>query len=240
MRQDAEARAQMYGLLSAVFLHPPTGDLLRQITDREFLADLSAFFSREAISELEAFAAGASVEADLGSLRQEYMDLFAVPTGRYVSPFEDVYRGESMDGQPARGPLLGERAIAVRRLYREAGAEMGPECKELPTHIGVELSFMSFLCEREREAVSHDEHCLATGDGAAARCRALQRTFLLGHLNAWFPQLCKAIHAKAKSRLYRALASITEEFLARDAVELLLRAPADEGRPSGAAAGIAV
>jgi len=233
----------MYTFLSAAFLHPPTGDLLRQILDQNFLMGLSALFSREAITELKEFAASASVDADLASLRQEYMDLFAVPTGRYVTPFEDVYQGEGVEGAPERGPLLGQRAIAVRRLYRQAGAEMGPECKELPTLIGVELSFMGFLCEREQEAISHDEDGVSTdvegGTGAAARYRALQRKFLLNHLNAWFPQLSKAIHAKAKSRLYPGLALITEEFLARDAVELLLRPPAAAGRPAQAAAGIA-
>lgn len=221
-REDAAARANMYTFLSAVFLHPPTGDLVRQIMDQTFLTDLSALFSREAVMELRRFAANASVDADLASLRQEYMDLFAVPTGRYVTPFEDVYQGEGIDGALERGPLLGERAIAVRRLYRQAGAEMTRECRELPTHIGVELSFMAFLCEREREAISRDDAGIGSAetDGATGTpgCyRGLQLRFLQNHLNAWFPQLRKAIQAHAKSRLYPGLALITEEFLLRDA-----------------------
>ena len=228
MPQDAEARAKMYTFLSAVFLHPPTGALVQQIRDQSLLTDLSALFSREAIKELEEFSAGAGVDADLASLTQEYMDLFAVPTGRYVTPFEDVYLGASVEGERERGPLLGEQAIAVRRLYRQAGVEMTRECRELPTHIGVELSFMGFLCEQEQEmeAISRDDTGIARADADAepdgrGRYRDLQLRFLQNHLNVWFPHLRRAIQTKAKSRLYPGLALISEEFLARDAAGLL-------------------
>lgn len=234
--EDAAARANMYAFLATVFLQPPTGDLLRQITDQNFLTDLSAFFSRAAITELEEFANSASIDADLPSLRQEYLDLFAVPTGRYVTPFEDVYQGEGIEGTSERGPLLGERTIAVRRLYRQASAEISGDCKELPTHIGVELSFMGFLCEREREAISRDgaESC-AAGAGGEPSARELQLRFLQKHLNVWFPQLRRAIQAKAKSRLYPGLALITEEFLARDAADLLHQSPSGRAAPARAA-----
>jgi TorA maturation chaperone TorD len=226
MQQDAEARAKMYTFLSSVFLHPPTVPLVQQIRDQSLLTDLSALFSREAIQELEEFSAGAGVDADLASLRQEYMDLFAVPTGRYVTPFEDVYLGASVEGERERGPLLGEQAIAVRRLYRQAGVEMTRECRELPTHIGVELSFMGFLCEQEMEAVSRDNTGIVWADADAepdgrGRYRDLQLRFLQNHLNVWFPHLRRAIQSKAKSRLYPGLALISEEFLARDAAGLL-------------------
>lgn len=240
-REDAAARRNMYAFLSAVFLHPPTGELVRQIMDQKLLTDLSALFSREAITELQAFAASASVDADLASLRQEYMDLFAVPAGRYVTPFEDVYQGEGIEGASERGPLLGQRAIAVRRLYRQAGAEMTRECRELPTHIGVELSFMAFLCEQESEAISRDEAGIFSAEadgetGAPGRYREFQLRFLQNHLNGWLPQLRKAIQAKAKSRLYPALALITEAFLARDAVDLLHQSPSAGDAAARAAA----
>ena len=131
-----------------------------------------------------------------------------------------------MDGRLQRGPLLGERAIAVRRLYQQAGAEMDRACKELPTHIGVELSFMSFLCKREAEAISHekgdakpDTEQEETAD--SAKYRKLQIRFLTEHLNDWFPRLSRSIQANAKSRFYRGLARITEEFLAQDTASLL-------------------
>ncbi len=120
-----------------------------------------------------------------------------------------------------RGPLLGERAIAARRIYRAAGADMDRMCKELPTHIGVELSYMSFLCEREAAAIRDEEgQALPDEEKRAAadsvRYRILQKKFLDEHLNAWFPHLSRSIQANAKSNFYRGLARITEAFLAAD------------------------
>ena len=223
-QEDARTRGTMYRFLSTIYLSPPEQDLVRHVTGKYFLEELSSLFGEKAVAELKEFAAG--FDKDFASLRQEYMDLFAVPTGRYVTPFEDVYQGTTMEGEPAKGPLLGLRAVSVIRIYREAGAEMDRACKELTTHIGVELSFMSFLCEREAEAIPHekgdakpDSEQEETAD--SAKYRKLQIRFLTEHLNDWFPRLSRSIQANAKSRFYRGLARITEEFLDQDTASLL-------------------
>jgi TorA maturation chaperone TorD len=110
---------------------------------------------------------------------------------------------------------------------------MDRECKELPTHIGVELSFMNFLCEREVEALQNEE-----GDGwndkeerkdtDSIRYRELQIRFLQEHLNLWFSELSQSIQANAKSQLYRGLALITEEFLRWDTAGLLTQSPVEK------------
>ncbi len=214
---DAQARAQMYHFLSAIYLRPLGQDAIRHLMDPEVLEQLVSLFGEPAVAALKAFSASVRVDQDLETLRQEYMALFAVPTGRYVTPFEDVYQGEAADGSRIGGPLLGDRAVAVKQMYRSAGAEMERACMELPTHIGVELSFMSFLCERE-QTLLEDEIDNTTG---CTRYREFQIRFLQEHLNAWFPQLGKSIQAKAKSPLYRGLAQITAAFLAQDTCELL-------------------
>jgi len=210
----------MYRFLSAVYLNPPSHDLLRQLLAADFLRELSTLFSSEPVAEIEKFAAALDPDRDFSALKQEYMDLFAVPTGRYVTPFEDVYRAGE-EGNPT-GPLLGGSAIAVIRTYREAGAKLDSTCTELPTHIGVELSFMSFLCHREAEVLAAVEESrdAAGAPTGCARYRALQTRFLLEHLNDWFPRLSQVIQTHTKSALYRGLALITEEFLAEDLAHL--------------------
>lgn len=225
-REQARTRAFLYRLLSTTYLAPPAPDLVRRMTDADFLEDLSLLLGGRAAAELKEYAVGP--DGDPGALKQEYMDLFAVPTGRYVAPFEDVYRCATGEGDPGKGALLGERAIAVRRMYREAGAEMDRACRELCTHIGVELSFMSFLCEREADAIPEEKgrprpDPKPEGAGDSARYRELQVRFLEGHLNDWFPRLSRAIQANARSRFYRALSRVTEEFLAEDAANLPAR-----------------
>jgi TorA maturation chaperone TorD len=232
--QEAAARANMYRFLSAVYLSPVDEELLRQLVDHDFLDELSTMFGEQAVAELKGYASHASVDEDLQHLKQEYMDLFAVPTGRYVTPFEDVYRGGMADDEKGRGPLLGERAIAVTRTYRSAGAAMDRACKELPTHVGVELSFMSFLCEQEAVATCHEESDAATNreekePTESTRYRELQSRFLQEHLNQWFPQLSARIQARAGKPFYRGLAAVTEEFLSRDASGLLAQVREQSG-----------
>jgi TorA maturation chaperone TorD len=220
-QQDAEARGNVYGFLSAVYLHPPEQILLQRIVAKGFLDELSALFGGEAVAGLKKFAAATCVKKDAGFIKQDYMDLFAVPKGRYVTPFEDVYRGISAEGERQKGPLVGTQTISVRKIYRVAGAEMGLACKELPTHIGVELAFMGFLCEREAAAIFNekqdkleDQRTMKTAE--PIRYRELQIRFLQDHLNEWFPQLSKSIQANANSYFYRGMAQLTEAFLSRD------------------------
>ena len=225
-RKDAHARADMYAFFAAVYLRPPTPRLMRYLLAENFLEELASLFGEEIVADLRKIAADIHPDSDFAAVDQEYMNLFAVPTGRYVTPFEDVYRGIRSEGLLQRGPLLGERAIAVRRIYRAAGADMDSACKELPTHIGVELSFMSFLCERQAAAIHGEEEQKLPMDekrtaADSVRHRELQVKFLNEHLNAWFPQLSRSIQANAKSPFYRCLALITEAFLAYDTAGLL-------------------
>lgn len=219
--QEAKSRGSMYRFLAAVYLYPPTEDMMRQTRNQSFVEDLVGLLSGQAATELKQYAAALDPTEETLPLKQEYLDLFVVPAGRYVTPFEDVYRGIRRDGKQERGPLLGERAVAVKMIYREVGAQMDQACKELPTHIGVELSFMGFLCERE--AVSIDERgeaeCSDDDQNTAVTSsvyRQYQQKFLQEHLNNWFPQLNQAIQEKAKSHFYRGLAQLTEDFLAWD------------------------
>lgn len=233
--QEAEARANIYRFFSTAYLQPPHGDLVRQILDEDFLSSICTQFSDRALATLRSLpAAMADPDMDLASLRQEYMDLFAVPTGRYVTPFEDVYRGKTPDGTPDRGPLMGERAIAVRRLYRAAGAEMDSECKELPTHVGVELAFMGFLCEQQAAALRAGLQAAADWHGY----RRIQIVFLQRHLNDWFPRLSEVIQAHATTPLYRGLALLTEDFLAWDAACFAAESPSDKDAAPQASDGL--
>jgi TorA maturation chaperone TorD len=220
----------LYQFLAAAYLRPLTPEALHHLTDPGVLQELAALFGEEATVTLREFSTRSHREKRDEGLRQEFMDLFAVPAGRYVTPFEDVYRGASAERQ--LGPLLGEHAVAVKRLYRAAGGEVEENCKELPTHIGVELAFMSFLCAREAAAkCAEGDASASAGDAnAPAPCafyRSLQLRFLREHLNAWFPQLSTAIREKASSGLYRGLAELTEVVLERDAA-WLSSAPAPE------------
>lgn len=235
---QAKARANMYAFLAALYLRPPETAFLRRLLDPDCLAELATFFGERAIAGLRDAAGYGAAEQPAAWFKQEFMDLFAVPTGRYVMPFEDVYLAGSPDSQETRGPLLGIGAVEVNRMYRETGAQLDRTCRELPTHIGVELSFMSFLCEREAAALSEEERRRASSqDGEQPAINSLYRQiqlkFLREHLNRWFPRLSRRIQENARSPFYRSLALITEELLSCDTVDLQQprrSCPGDSGR----------
>lgn len=229
-QQEAQIREAIYSFLSSVYLHPVSEVTLQQICDDLFLNDLVEVLPGEATVELRQYLSAldtTSLADELAVLKQEYMSLFTVPTGRYVTPFEDIYRGKTTDGQPHRGPLLGVRAIAAKQLYREAGAEMDNITKELPNHIGVELSFMRFLCEREAAALidnnsdifdkNNDQDNIDTSTFSQAEIyRAYQVRFLGEHLTRWFPELNEEIQKKSVHVFYRSISSMTQEYLQQD------------------------
>ncbi|HET7796886.1 MAG TPA: molecular chaperone TorD family protein [Nevskia sp.] len=227
---DPRTREQLYHFLGAAYLRPLTQDALHRLLDASVLDELAAVFGEQAIAALRGFATGRNIDCE--HLRQEFMDLFAVPSGLQVTPFEDVYRGASA-GQRL-GPLLGEHAVAVKRLYRPAGGEVGESCTELPTHVGVELSFMSFLCAREAAVCGMSDGASAAEPPAgsdASFYRTLQIRFLREHLNAWFPRLRRAIRERASSDLYRGLADLTQVVLERDADVILFAPPTESRQP---------
>lgn len=225
---DPQTREQLYHFLAAAYLRPLTPEALRHVTDPGVLQELAALLGEEAIAALRGFSTNARGQPGAEDLQQEFMDLFAVPAGRYVTPFEDVYRGASAERQ--LGPLLGAHAVAVKHLYQAAGGEVDENCKELPTHVGVELAFMSFLCAREAAALCAQADP-STGEGGtsgaapSAYFRALQLRFLREHLNTWFPRLSSAIQEKASSGFYHGLAALTEVVLERDAAWLMSQLP---------------
>lgn len=228
--QTALLREAIYAFLSSVYLHPVTEASLLHISDEQFLNDLAEVLPGEATTELRNYFGALDpslLSKELAALKQEYMNLFSVPTGRYVAPFEDIYRGKTAEGQPHRGPLLGVRAIAAKQLYREAGARMDNVCKELPNHIGVELSFMHFLCGREASTCMSDAlNALDLDDvdsdiySPAEVYRAYQIRFLNEHLTRWFPQLNEEIQQKSGHVFYRSISNMTEVFLEQDLANL--------------------
>lgn len=227
---EPQARAELYHFLAAAYLRPLAPEAVNYLTSKGVLQEFYSVFGERVRPALRCFFDAAAEAQDAQRVRQDYMDLFAAPTGAYVMPFEDVYRGTAEGG--GRGPLLGERAIAVRRLYREAGACVDSDCRELPTHIGVELGFMSYLCAREAEAQRGEQG--ANNKVHPSFYRGLQLRFLREHLSAWFPELSRAIRDQASSELYRGLAQLTEVVLERDAAWLM----SEPSTPGGVAAAV--
>lgn len=211
----AQARGNMYRFLSAAFLEPPGERLVAPLLEDGFLERLEEIFGAVAVEDLRCFVHG--FQGEYAGLDQEFQGLFMVPLGRYVTPYEAVYRDEPEVGDTrGRGLLMGPSTLAVKRLYHEAGAAISDDFKDLPDHVGLELACMEFLCQAEARAWDKedlDEMC---------RVRGLQRRLLEEHLLQWIPALCQRIRERAAGPLYRGIASLTEAYLHQEAEALTL------------------
>lgn len=206
----ALARGQLYRFLATAFLRPPAEPFVAPFLDRALLAELAERFGRETVRDLAAFREG--FDSDYQVLDQQYQDLFAVPLGRYVTPYEAVYRDERVVGDElVRGLLMGPSTLAVKAFYQEAGLEIPADLLELPDHVGLELGCMQALCDAEARAWQK-------GDAEAAACaRGLQRRLLEEHLLRWVPALCARIRDSAPGPFYQGIAALTEAVIVQDA-----------------------
>lgn len=220
-RLAIEFRANLYRILASAFASPPSVDTVQALTGSDFADLLAGFLGEEATSDggpprellprtpcshprsesADGSVSGGS-STDLSLIRQEYFDLLAVPTDRYLTPFESVYCDQrEFEGKNVRGLLHGPSSRRVERAYAASG--LAVEAKELPDHIGCELGFMAELCAREAAA-------LDSGDPAAADAAAeTRRAFAAEHPARWVPRLCDRLGSTARTGFYRAVARIT-------------------------------
>ena len=205
----AELRRDLCCLLAAAFLGPPTDALVAPLRDAATLEVLGALFGGEAVEPLRLWRHPGTVTADL---RQEYFDLLAVPTARYLAPFESVSCDRrEVDGQVVGGLTGGPSSRAVERLYERAGFVL--EVRELPDHVGCELAFMAELCAREAVALRDGDPTAAL---AAARAR---RRFAREHLGRFAPGLCRRLEEGTAQPLLAGVARLTAALVAEEVAD---------------------
>ena len=96
-RRDAQARADMYAFLAAVYLRPPAPDLVRHLVAENFLEELSSLFGEEIVSDLKKFAAGTHPDSDFAALDQEYTSKALRAFQIFVEDFPTHQRREDVD-----------------------------------------------------------------------------------------------------------------------------------------------
>ena len=87
-RDRAKSRSSMYGFFAAHYLCPPDEDLVQHLRGEGFRHELASLFGPEEVAKLSGFPASVRPDEDMVALRQEYMDLFVVPSSRYVTELQ--------------------------------------------------------------------------------------------------------------------------------------------------------
>lgn len=209
-----EVRAQVYGLLSNLYLNRLDEPMMAVLRDPDFVASWPLGADLPDVADGLACIAGALPNATLDDLRQEFYHLFGALGPADAPPWPSVY----LDRERV---IMGEETLRVRALYARYGLAASEAGRQPDDHLGLQLQFLSTLAARAAER-------LAAGDETGARTLLEgQRECLEEHLLRWVAQFAARAVAASDSGFYGGLAQVTLGLLRHDLSEVsrLLAAP---------------
>jgi TorA maturation chaperone TorD len=201
----ARSRSKIYRLLAEIFSHPPSKALIEKM-----MKDFLPLFYQSVGEDYS------GLKVDLGSIlkrtdcakvfEEEFCALFQVPTKRYITPYESVYK---------EGKMAGRALSSVKKFYVTEGVAID-KLKDLPDYIGLEFDFMSYMIEREALALE------TTNKTPVIHMLEVEKKFLENHILTWFPRLSKNIKKQAQISFFPEIAEVTSKFLLQDLDEIKL------------------
>jgi len=186
---EETARAEIYGVLSALFYAAPTSALLESLRLAVTEAPAAGALLEASWTELVATARAMSVQ----EVGDEYDALF----GGVGKPEIYLFGSHYLSGFLNEKPLA-----ALRSELAELGLTRGDAMAETEDHY-------AYLCEVMRYLIA--------GDDVAVANLTRQREFFTRHLQPWALQMCEAVSAHPKARFYKSLAGFTQAFTSVEA-----------------------
>ena len=186
---EETARAEVYGLLAALFHQAPSPELHGNL----------------ALAVTQAPAPGALLEASWGELvacaRQMSAD-------EVVSEFKSLFIGVgkpevNVFGSHYLSGFLNEKPLVLLRTDMAAlGLARSEDVLDTEDHISYVFEVMRYLI---------------AGDDVEVSNLTRQREFFTRHVHAWVPAFCEGLAAHPKARFYAAVASFTDVFISVEA-----------------------
>ena len=186
---EETARAEIYGVLSALFYAAPTPALLESLRLAVTEAPAAGALLETSWTELVATARAMSVQ----EVGEEYDALF----GGVGKPEVYLFGSHYLSGFLNEKPLA-----ALRTELAELGLTRGDAMAETEDHY-------AYLCEVMRYLIA--------GDDVAVANLTRQREFFTRHLLPWAQQMCETVSAHPKARFYKSLAGFTQTFTSVEA-----------------------
>lgn len=182
---EETARAEVYGLLAALYYAPPTAELLAQLRVAVTQAPTEGGILEESWSAVVA----ASRAADDAAVVKEYNALF----GGVGKPEVHLFGSHYLTG------FLNEKPVArLRTDLAKLGLERDEAMSETEDHF-------AYLCEVMRYLIA--------GDDVAVANLTQQKSFFGDHLQPWATAMCDAIGQHPRAKFYAALSEFTRAFL---------------------------
>ena len=186
---EETARAEVYGLLAALYYAPPGPELLAQLRVAVTEAPAAGGFLEEPWRQFVGTVRDLSDE----QVANEYDALFGGVGKPEVYLFGSFY----LSGFLNEKPLAALRSdLAALGLARD---EAMPETED----------HFACVCEVMRDLIA--------GDDVEVANLTQQQKFFSTHVQPWVPAMCEAISAHPKARFYAALAGFTAAFVSVEA-----------------------
>jgi len=182
---EETARAELYGLLAALYYAPPSPELMAQLRVATTEAPTSGGFLEEPWRELVGAARALTDE----SVKHEYDALF----GGVGKPEVYLFGSHYLSG------FLNEKPLAkLRDTLASLGLARDEAMPETEDHIAYLSEVMRYLI---------------AGDDVAVANLTRQREFFSEHVQTWVMPMCDAIAQHPKARFYAALSGFTRAFM---------------------------
>lgn len=210
--QICASRANMYNMLSRVFMEEVDAKFLKELKSMHFPQNTGNEQVDAAYLELFKFLRKTK-ESVIDDLAVDYARVF-LGTGtmesRAAFPFESVYTSE-------KGLLMQDARDEVLAIYRSEGLDqaLNNPFNEGEDHVALEFLFMRELANRSAANLEEDDEDRAVSN------LLTQRNFLHDHILRFVPRWCEDIPKYAKLPFYPAFAKLTAAFIQED-LELLV------------------
>lgn len=182
---EETARAEVYGLLAALYYAPPSPELLAQLRVAVTEAPAAGGFLEEPWRQF----VGTVRELSDEQVANEYDTLFGGVGKPEVYLFGSFYQSGFLNEKPLAA-LRGD--LAALGLARD---EAMPETED----------HFACVCEVMRYLIA--------GDDVEVANLTQQQKFFSAHVQPWVPAMCEAISAHPRARFYAALAGFTAAFV---------------------------
>ena len=204
-QQLMKARQNVYDLLRCFFLQEPSENFFQALKEENLLKNLGGYHPDldEGVHFLSAVISSPTISLLVPDLRLEFNRLFIGPLP--VPLYESVYRSKSK-------LVMQEETLAVRRKYMEAGLVVNPRESFPDDHIGAELEFIFYLCQKAAQAEQEE---------AREVFLRMQQDFFREHLIVWVSPLCDRLFQEAQSGYFKGVARMTKGFVNWDYQEIV-------------------
>jgi TorA maturation chaperone TorD len=182
---EETARAEVYGLLAALFYSAPSADLMAQLR----VAVTQAPVEGGLLEDSWQGVVGAARAMTDAQVTEEYAQLF----GGVGKPEVYLYASHYLSGFLNEKPL-----VRLRTELAKLGIERDAAMAETEDHLAYCCEVMRFLIAGEDVTVSN---------------LTQQKNFFGDHLQPWILSLCESLQAHPRAHFYAKLAQFTQTFV---------------------------